>query len=231
MHTNDAATAIPRLIDLGAEPFLIASVLVAVVLGFYVKSRNEYAAVSSQLADKHMELARLRRLVANKSSTTSSLSRNKRPIPVEVASSHFSSPVDSISYSMKDSWPSFPGLSSVSMSQDVPGTFFARRTAIPVKPRWLETQPFTLKKGQFAELPESHQKLHLKDILYSPCSGTFSQCTWSGVGAIYDFNQKTHIVKKPLAGFPVSVSLDNNFVLEVLDIQPTSSHSILKMTK
>ena len=27
LHTNDASTAIPRLIDLGAEPFLIASVL------------------------------------------------------------------------------------------------------------------------------------------------------------------------------------------------------------
>ena len=31
MHTNDAATAVPRLIDLGAEPFLIASVLSASV--------------------------------------------------------------------------------------------------------------------------------------------------------------------------------------------------------
>lgn len=31
LHTNDASTAIPRLIDLGAEPFLIASVLNAVV--------------------------------------------------------------------------------------------------------------------------------------------------------------------------------------------------------
>ncbi len=29
LHTNDSATAIPRLIDLGAEPFLIASVLTA----------------------------------------------------------------------------------------------------------------------------------------------------------------------------------------------------------
>ncbi len=29
LHTNNAATAIPRLIDLGAEPFLISSVLVA----------------------------------------------------------------------------------------------------------------------------------------------------------------------------------------------------------
>lgn len=31
LHTNDSATAIPRLIDLGAEPFLIASVLNAVM--------------------------------------------------------------------------------------------------------------------------------------------------------------------------------------------------------
>jgi len=31
LHTNDSSTAIPRLIDLGAEPFLIASVLNAVV--------------------------------------------------------------------------------------------------------------------------------------------------------------------------------------------------------
>ncbi|MGB9847677.1 MAG: GspE/PulE family protein, partial [Minisyncoccia bacterium] len=31
LHTNDSSTAIPRLIDLGAEPFLVASVLNAVV--------------------------------------------------------------------------------------------------------------------------------------------------------------------------------------------------------
>ena len=31
LHTNDAATAIPRLLDLGAEPFLVASVLNASV--------------------------------------------------------------------------------------------------------------------------------------------------------------------------------------------------------
>jgi type IV pilus assembly protein PilB len=31
LHTNDAATAVPRLLDLGAEPFLIASVIHAVV--------------------------------------------------------------------------------------------------------------------------------------------------------------------------------------------------------
>lgn len=31
LHTNDSSTSIPRLIDLGAEPFLIASVLTAVI--------------------------------------------------------------------------------------------------------------------------------------------------------------------------------------------------------
>ena len=31
LHTNNAATAIPRLLDLGAEPFLVVSVLTAVV--------------------------------------------------------------------------------------------------------------------------------------------------------------------------------------------------------
>ncbi|GIW64929.1 MAG: hypothetical protein KatS3mg092_0862 [Patescibacteria group bacterium] len=31
LHTNDSATAIPRLIDLGAEPFLVASVLTAAI--------------------------------------------------------------------------------------------------------------------------------------------------------------------------------------------------------
>ena len=31
LHTNDAATAFPRLLDLGAEPFLIASVLSAAI--------------------------------------------------------------------------------------------------------------------------------------------------------------------------------------------------------
>ena len=31
LHTNDAATAIPRLLDMGAEPFLVASVLNAIV--------------------------------------------------------------------------------------------------------------------------------------------------------------------------------------------------------
>ena len=31
LHTNDSATAIPRLLDLGAEPFLIASILNAAI--------------------------------------------------------------------------------------------------------------------------------------------------------------------------------------------------------
>lgn len=47
LHTNDASTAIPRLIDLGAEPFLISSVLNAVVAQRIVRkispeTRQEY---------------------------------------------------------------------------------------------------------------------------------------------------------------------------------------------
>lgn len=47
LHTNDAATAIPRLIDLGGEPFLISSVLNAVVAQRIVRkispeARQEY---------------------------------------------------------------------------------------------------------------------------------------------------------------------------------------------
>jgi len=49
LHTNDAATAIPRLIDLGAEPFLIASVLNASVAQRICRKicnfcKNEYQA-------------------------------------------------------------------------------------------------------------------------------------------------------------------------------------------
>lgn len=41
LHTNDAATAIPRLIDLGGEPFLISSVLNAVVAQRIVRKVSE----------------------------------------------------------------------------------------------------------------------------------------------------------------------------------------------
>lgn len=42
LHTNDAATAIPRLIDLGGEPFLIASVLNAVLAQRIVRKVCEF---------------------------------------------------------------------------------------------------------------------------------------------------------------------------------------------
>ncbi|MGQ9848114.1 MAG: GspE/PulE family protein, partial [Bacteroidales bacterium] len=48
LHTNDAATAIPRLIDLGGEPFLIASVLNAVIAQRIVRRICPYCKVSFQ---------------------------------------------------------------------------------------------------------------------------------------------------------------------------------------
>lgn len=42
LHTNDAATAVPRLIDLGGEPFLIASVLNAVLAQRIVRKVCEF---------------------------------------------------------------------------------------------------------------------------------------------------------------------------------------------
>ncbi|OGK15584.1 hypothetical protein A3H80_03710 [Candidatus Roizmanbacteria bacterium RIFCSPLOWO2_02_FULL_37_19] len=45
LHTNDAATAIPRLIDLGGEPFLISSVLNAVVAQRIVRRVSDEAKI------------------------------------------------------------------------------------------------------------------------------------------------------------------------------------------
>ncbi len=42
LHTNDSATAIPRLLDLGAEPFLIASVLEASIAQRIVRRVHEH---------------------------------------------------------------------------------------------------------------------------------------------------------------------------------------------
>lgn len=46
LHTNDSATAIPRLIDLGAEPFLIASVLNAVMAQRIVRKICTYCKIN-----------------------------------------------------------------------------------------------------------------------------------------------------------------------------------------
>ncbi|OGK20018.1 hypothetical protein A3C23_03480 [Candidatus Roizmanbacteria bacterium RIFCSPHIGHO2_02_FULL_37_13b] len=46
LHTNDASTAIPRLVDLGAEPFLIASVLNAVIGQRITRTLCQYCKLS-----------------------------------------------------------------------------------------------------------------------------------------------------------------------------------------
>ncbi len=52
LHTNDAATAIPRLIDLGAESFLIASVLTAILGQRISRKICSYCKVSYPASDE-----------------------------------------------------------------------------------------------------------------------------------------------------------------------------------
>lgn len=64
LHTNDAPTAIPRLLDLGAEPFLIASVLNAVVGQRIVRKictycRESYKPVTEVVQDMRAILGNL----------------------------------------------------------------------------------------------------------------------------------------------------------------------------
>ncbi len=64
LHTNDAAGAIPRLIDLGAEPFLIASALNAVVAQRITRRicpscKEEYEPTEEVQADMHSTLGPL----------------------------------------------------------------------------------------------------------------------------------------------------------------------------
>ncbi len=55
LHTNDSATAIPRLIDLGAEPFLISSVLNAVIAQRIVRRVCPNCKVSYQPQEEIIE--------------------------------------------------------------------------------------------------------------------------------------------------------------------------------
>ena len=59
LHTNDSATAIPRLIDLGGEPFLIASVLNASVAQRIVRRICTYCHELYQPEPKIMENIKL----------------------------------------------------------------------------------------------------------------------------------------------------------------------------
>ncbi len=58
LHTNDAATAIPRLIDLGAEPFLISSVLNASVAQRITRTICPYCKETFEPAEKIKESIR-----------------------------------------------------------------------------------------------------------------------------------------------------------------------------
>lgn len=49
LHTNDSATAIPRLVDLGVEPFLIASTVNAVIAQRLVRKIHENCRVSEKI--------------------------------------------------------------------------------------------------------------------------------------------------------------------------------------
>lgn len=64
LHTNDSATSIPRLMDLGAEPFLIASVLNAALAQRITRKictfcRKEYTATEEQKRNIHSVLGSL----------------------------------------------------------------------------------------------------------------------------------------------------------------------------
>lgn len=64
LHTNDAATALPRLLDMDAEPFLVASVLNAIVGQRICRQlcqscKEEYEATAQVVADLKLVLGKL----------------------------------------------------------------------------------------------------------------------------------------------------------------------------
>lgn len=54
LHTNNAATAIPRLLDMGAEPFLIASTVNAIIAERLVRKIHEACRVSQEISAQEM---------------------------------------------------------------------------------------------------------------------------------------------------------------------------------
>lgn len=231
------ATPIFNRFTMTAKPWglMAASIFVAAVLGFYVKSRNEYVALSNLYEQKHKELSQLKRQVNESiASSSKSLKTASRPIQPIERTFERSLPVDVVSARIGEAssssdmggfFGSFPmsSLMSVSMPQ--------KNFDDDIKTQWFTTKPFMLRKGQYALLPSTQRKLHLKDILYSPCATSMTECTWSGVGALYEFDQKILFVKKPFKGFPALLPLDGEYELEILDIQPMWTHAILKKNK
>jgi type IV pilus assembly protein PilB len=55
LHTNDAATSIPRLIDMGVEPFLVSSTVSVIVAQRLIRKICESCKVSSELTIADME--------------------------------------------------------------------------------------------------------------------------------------------------------------------------------
>jgi general secretion pathway protein E len=55
LHTNDAASAVARLLDLGIEPYLVSSSLLAVIAQRLVRKVCEHCAEHAPLADKDAE--------------------------------------------------------------------------------------------------------------------------------------------------------------------------------
>ena len=118
---------------------------------------------------------------------------------------------------------------------------FGEPQEIPASPsirtRWFATKPFMMKEGQQAVLPSQQAKIFLKDILYSPCTEYVTKCTWSGVGAIYEFyNQQnsqaqTFFMKKTNQGYPIQMKLNDSFLLEVWDISPTAVRTVIKTSQ
>jgi len=56
LHTNDAATTLPRLLDMGVEPFLLASTVNIVIAQRLVRKICERCRVSYQISDEEKEM-------------------------------------------------------------------------------------------------------------------------------------------------------------------------------
>jgi len=56
LHTNDAATAVPRLFDMGVEPFLVASSVNVIIGQRLVRRICEQCRVSEELSAEHLKI-------------------------------------------------------------------------------------------------------------------------------------------------------------------------------
>jgi len=124
-----------------------------------------------------------------------------------------------------------PGASSVvGESESMP-------VATSIRTRWFSTKPFMMREGQQAVLPSRQARILLKDILYSPCTEYVTKCSWSGVGAIYEFYSEpnalaqTVFMKKNNQGYPIQMKLNETYLLEVWDISPTVVRTVIKTSQ